>query len=298
MQALLQREGITPPVDVYVAAPRKDNKWNSHARSFPFLRMIPFLNSTDETRFNRKDPIWIEAYLRQGRSVFKDVYDCDYFLTWNGYLRAGKTLEEVDPDLACNWHLPRFISLKEENYRREAASRYGDYVVLYFTFRGSNAVMLRHFSIQDIAAAVRAITEGTGCTPVMVGAIWDFEDLAKAVARCLEVDLKTLVFASDLEELKRVLTLKPTYVAYEPPELIGSTTTSVATSQPEIIAKASVLTKEAGIPLIVGAGIASKEDVKKSLELGAVGVAVATDVVKAEDPKKEIVDLTQGFTFQ
>ena len=122
--------------------------------------------------------------------------------------------------------------------------------------------------------------------------------MAKAVSRCLEVDLKTLVFASDLEELKRVLTLKPTYVAYEPPELIGSTTTSVATSQPEIIAKASVLTKEAGIPLIVGAGIASKEDVKKSLELGAVGVAVATDVVKAEDPKKEIVDLTQGFTFQ
>ena len=121
------------------------------------------------------------------------------------------------------------------------------------------------------------------------------EELAKAVARCLEVDLKTLVFASDLEELKKILEIKPTYVAYEPPELIGSTTTSVATAQPEIIAKASVLTKEAGIPLIVGAGINSKDDVKKSLELGAVGVAVATDVVKAEDPRKEIVDLTEGF---
>ena len=124
------------------------------------------------------------------------------------------------------------------------------------------------------------------------------DDLAKAVSRCLEVDLKTLVFASDLEELKRVLELKPTFVAYEPPELIGSTTTSVASAQPEIIAKASVLTKEAGVPLIVGAGINSKEDVKKSLELGAVGVAVATDVVKAQDPKKEILDLTEGVTFQ
>lgn len=123
----------------------------------------------------------------------------------------------------------------------------------------------------------------------------NMEDLAKAVSRCLEVDLKTLVFASDLEELKKILELKPTYVAYEPPELIGSTTTSVATAQPEIIAKASVITKEAGIPLIVGAGINSKEDVKKSLEMGAVGVAVATDVVKAEDPKKEILDLTEGF---
>jgi len=29
--------------------------------------------------------------------------------------------------------------------------------------------------------------------------------------------------------------------------------------------------------------------------LGAVGVAVATDVVKAEDPKKELLDLAEGF---
>jgi len=123
----------------------------------------------------------------------------------------------------------------------------------------------------------------------------NWEDLVKAVSRCGELNLKTLVFASNLEELKKVLELKPTFVAYEPPELIGSTSISVATAQPEIIAKASVITKEVGIPLIVGAGIASREDVKKSLELGAVGVAVATDVVKAVDPKKELVDLTEGF---
>lgn len=123
---------------------------------------------------------------------------------------------------------------------------------------------------------------------------WD--ELVKAVARSREVDLRSVVFASDLEELKKVLELKPTYAAYEPPELIGSTAASVASAQPEIIAKASVLTKEAGIPLIVGAGINSQQDVRKSLELGAVGVAVATDVVKAANPKAELTDLTQGFT--
>ncbi|MFZ5933205.1 MAG: triose-phosphate isomerase [Patescibacteria group bacterium] len=124
----------------------------------------------------------------------------------------------------------------------------------------------------------------------------DWGELVKAVSRCREVDLKTLIFAGDLEEFKKVLELKPTFVAYEPPELIGSTETSVATAQPEVIAKASVLAKEAGIPLIVGAGINRRDDVKKSLELGAVGVVVATDVVKAEDPRKELIDLTQGFT--
>lgn len=123
----------------------------------------------------------------------------------------------------------------------------------------------------------------------------DWGELAKATLRSREVDLKTLVFAGDLEELKRVLELKPTFVAYEPPELIGSIETSVARASPEIIAKASVLAKEAGIPLIVGAGINSRDDVKKSLEFGAVGVAVATDVVKALDPRGEILDLAEGF---
>lgn len=123
----------------------------------------------------------------------------------------------------------------------------------------------------------------------------DWDALVKAVARCGEVDLKTLVFASDTEEFKKVLLLHPTYAAYEPPELIGSSETSVAQAQPEIISQVSDLSKEAGIPLIVGAGIHSRNDVKKSLELGAVGVAVASDVVKAENPKRELLDLTEGF---
>ena len=91
-----------------------------------------------------------------------------------------------------------------------------------------------------------------------------------------------------------VRSLNPDFLAYEPPELIGGTI-SVATSQPEIIAKASVITKEAGIPLIVGAGINSCNDVKKSLEFGAVGVAVASDVIKSSNPRDELMDLTEGF---
>jgi triosephosphate isomerase len=123
----------------------------------------------------------------------------------------------------------------------------------------------------------------------------DWDALVKAVARCKEVDLKTLVFADSLDELKKGLELKPTFISYEPPELVGSTETSVAQAKPEIIEKASKLTNEAGVPLIVGAGIHSLDDVKTSLKLGASGVAVATDVVKAEDPKKELLELVEGF---
>jgi len=123
----------------------------------------------------------------------------------------------------------------------------------------------------------------------------NFEALATANEKALSADLKTLIFAGNLDELKKVSALSPTYVAYEPPELVGSTTVSVAEAQPEIISQATEIAKGAGLPLIVGAGIHSMDDVKKSLELGAVGVAVATDVVKAVDPKKELMDLIEGF---
>jgi triosephosphate isomerase len=122
-----------------------------------------------------------------------------------------------------------------------------------------------------------------------------YQDLQLAQKRCDEVGLKTLIFAEDLDELKKVLKYKPTYVAYEPPELVGSKDSSVTKEKPEIIAQAVEITKSEGIPLIVGAGIKSEADVRKSVELGAVGVAVASDIVKSDDPKKEFLELTKGF---
>ena len=77
-------------------------------------------------------------------------------------------------------------------------------------------------------------------------------------------------------------------MAYEPPELVGSTTTSVAQAKPEIISQAAEVAKSFGLPLIIGAGIHSQEDIRKGLGLGAVGFAVATNVVKAQDPRSRL----------
>lgn len=123
----------------------------------------------------------------------------------------------------------------------------------------------------------------------------DFAELTKAVARCKEVDLKTLIFSADLEELEKICNLSPTFVSYEPPEFIGSSEISVASAQPEVISKAYEIAKKRGLPLIVGAGIHSRGDIVKSRELGAVGVAVASDIMKAENPREELLDLVEGF---
>lgn len=87
--------------------------------------------------------------------------------------------------------------------------------------------------------------------------------------------------------------LKPTYFAYEPPELIGNKHQSVATVKPETITNIS---RQLGkIPLLVGAGIHSHADVIASLKLGAVGILVATDIVTASDPEAQLLDLANGF---
>jgi triosephosphate isomerase len=121
------------------------------------------------------------------------------------------------------------------------------------------------------------------------------DQLKKANERALAVGLKTLIFADGIDEIKKVVNLRPSFVSYEPPELVGSTDASVSSSYPDIIKEASDICFGFGIPLIVGAGIHSMEDVKRSLELGAVGVAVSSDIVKSQDPKKEVLNLVEGF---
>lgn len=123
----------------------------------------------------------------------------------------------------------------------------------------------------------------------------DYEELEAAVRRAGEVGLKTLVFAKDIDELNKISKLPCSFIAYEPPELIGSKTVSVASAKPAIIKKAVSLLKPARIPLVVGAGVSSASDVKKSLELGAIGVAVSSAIILAQDPQKKLKELAEGF---
>jgi triosephosphate isomerase len=109
------------------------------------------------------------------------------------------------------------------------------------------------------------------------------------------VGLKTLIFAGNKESLINLSKLKPDFLSYEPPELVGSATTSVAEAKPEIISEAVEIARAEGLPLVVGAGIKSTLDIKKSLELGAAGFAVASSIVKAENPKEVLKMLAEGY---
>jgi len=117
-----------------------------------------------------------------------------------------------------------------------------------------------------------------------------FEDLRIMMEK--RQNFQILICAESIEEGQKMATLKPDFLAYEPPELIGGEI-SVSQARPEIIR--DFVEKIRDIPILVGAGIHQQNDVKKALELGVKGILVSSDVVLSDNPQQELLDLAGGF---
>lgn len=114
-----------------------------------------------------------------------------------------------------------------------------------------------------------------------------FDILKKTIKRCKQTGLKTIVFASSIKEAIRIEKLKPDYLIYEPPELVGGKK-SVSKEKPELIKK---IKNKINMNFLVGAGIHNKEDVKIAMKLGASGVAFSSVITKARNPEKKLKEL-------
>ncbi len=121
-------------------------------------------------------------------------------------------------------------------------------------------------------------------------------DIEKVVERLRVAGLEQLVCADTPRAAAAVAVFKPNFVAVEPPELIG-TGIAVSRAKPEVVTGSieAVSRIEPSVPVLVGAGIVSGEDARKSVELGARGVLVASAVMKASDPEAKIRELAEGL---
>lgn len=115
--------------------------------------------------------------------------------------------------------------------------------------------------------------------------------IKKSVKKAKAQNLTTVVCAQSPEECKKYSKFNPDYVAFEPPELIGGDV-SVSSAQPDLIEEAVNLSE---VDVLTGAGIKSRKDVEKSIELGCKGVLVASGVVKSEEPLEKIKELCEGL---
>lgn len=123
------------------------------------------------------------------------------------------------------------------------------------------------------------------------------KDAERSVSRLSEEGLTSIVCAEDADVVREVVAFGPSFVAMEPPALIGGDV-SVTTANPSIIEESveAATAVDDDVPVLCGAGVKTGDDVATALKLGTEGVLVASAVVKADEPGDALATLLDGAT--
>lgn len=119
-----------------------------------------------------------------------------------------------------------------------------------------------------------------------------FASLESARALCAAAGLLTVVCAGGVPQARKVASLRPDFVAIEPPDLIGGDV-SVSSARPAVVTKGveAVARVSPETVVLCGAGVKTGKDVARALELGARGVLLASGVTLANNPESALRDL-------
>jgi triosephosphate isomerase (TIM) len=117
-------------------------------------------------------------------------------------------------------------------------------------------------------------------------------DIDVAVKKLTEKNMVSVLCTNNIETSAAAATLKPDFVAIEPPELIGSGI-PVSKAEPEIVEGTVEVIHQINpdTSVLCGAGISTGEDMKAAMDLGADGVLLASGIIKADDPKAALLNL-------
>lgn len=115
----------------------------------------------------------------------------------------------------------------------------------------------------------------------------NFDVLKKTIARCKKLKLRTMVFASSLNEAVKIRKLKPDYIIIEPPSLIAGKK-SVSEAKPGLIRD---IAKKLKYRFLVGAGVHSKEDLEIAMRLGASGIALSSAITTSKNPGQKLREI-------
>lgn len=158
-------------------------------------------------------------------------------------------------------------------------------------------VIAQHIDVKGYGSHTGAVTAEDVKESGAVGTLINHSErriglrkIKEAVLRAKENGLISVVCSPTARYEKKIIGLKPDFIAVEPPSLIGGKI-SVSKAKPELIKKSYNVLKGSKTRLIVGAGIHTKQDVATSIKLGAKGVLVASGIVKAKNPKKVLMEI-------
>ena len=122
------------------------------------------------------------------------------------------------------------------------------------------------------------------------------KEIKNLIKRLKKLKLKTILCVKNINEAKKFAKMNPTFIAIEPPELIG-TGRAISTEKPELITKAvnAVRLAKNSTKLLCGAGIVSGNDVSRAKDLGSKGILVASGIIKSKNWEKIIDDFSRAL---
>jgi triosephosphate isomerase len=123
-----------------------------------------------------------------------------------------------------------------------------------------------------------------------------FVEIGKLIRILHALRMTAVVCARTPNEVKKLASLKPDYIAIEPPELIGSGI-AVSKAKPGVITRSvkAIDPRNKKIQVICGAGIVDGTDVSAAMKLGSRGILVASGIVKARNWKAKIKEFADAM---
>ena len=120
-------------------------------------------------------------------------------------------------------------------------------------------------------------------------------DIEHVVDRLRGCQMDSVVCTNNATVSRAAAAIHPTFVAVEPPELIGGDV-SVTTADPGVVSTSVDLVKAVAtdVGVLCGAGVKTGTDVTKAIELGTDGVLLASGVALADDVAAVARDLAAG----
>jgi triosephosphate isomerase len=120
----------------------------------------------------------------------------------------------------------------------------------------------------------------------------ELADIDVVVQKAANAGMMTVVCTNNVETSAAAATLKPDFVAIEPPELIGSGI-PVSQAEPEIVEGTveTIHKINPDVGILCGAGISTGDDMKAALDLGTEGVLLASGIILADNPKEALMGL-------
>jgi len=217
LRGFCRAHGIATP-EIWIDAPDDKKRSAEFVERVPFVRFGSYHDASGmspaeaaqpmagwKRRKSRVNPVREEAYLCDGRHAFPDFEGFDWFLSFNGSINAGRSLDEIEP----GWPTRSFATtgngdqmpLDQHGYYGAALRDWiGAYIAAAFFDHGFYRRWLMQMPADAIYRMLFRICDETSCRVVLTGAAWDHSAVNRALLDMDDGRLVSLIGETTLEE--------------------------------------------------------------------------------------------------